>query len=574
LLGLVFKKGFAGLTLACALAVAPAAAQEQAAGPPENAGGPDGSPPAQAEGMAPDDAQPPPAEGETPPDPEPKSNQPESAPSPETDAPPADTDAPPPAATEPEDDASAERQRVGIRSIPGPAVIPPDESAPREPASRERSAPRKRPQPRARAERPAPAAVQFREAITTLRSDTAPVAAAASSSAAKRTQRAGETRSEPVSPGQPLPARVVPREVREIVEVVPGQIWAALAGLALLALALAASSWATAMRARRLSRQREALLQEVGLLQAALLPSVPEGAPISVAYRPANGATAGGDFYDAFELADDRLGVILGDVSGHGRDALARTTFVRYTLRAYLEAGLEPREVLKVGSEALAEHLDGGFATVTVAVHEPATGRFTYASAGHPPPVLAGCDEPFEPVTACSAPPLGIDESTGFRQSTFTLTTGARACLYTDGVTEARVDGRLLGLARLELALEALPQGADAERLLDAVADIADEIPDDMAVCLVTGAADVPAAGPRIEELVVDEHEVGDALERFLRACGVALGEVPGILREAGEAARREGSATVRVRSGDFRPGVDVVPGNLVRLAQHRRAVR
>ena len=70
----------------------------------------------------------------------------------------------------------------------------------------------------------------------------------------------------------------------------------------------------------------------------------------------------------------------------------------------------------------------------------------------------------------------------------------------------------------------------------------------------------------------MDEHEVGDSLERFLRACGVALGEVPGILREAGEAARREGSATVRVRSGDFRPGVDVVPGNLVRLCARSRA--
>jgi hypothetical protein len=52
------------------------------------------------------------------------------------------------------------------------------------------------------------------------------------------------------------------------------------------------------------------------------------------------------------------------------------------------------------------------------------------------------------------------------------------------------------------------------------------------------------------------------------------MGEVPGILREAGEAARREGSATVRVRSGDFRPGVDVVPGNLVRLSERRRSAR
>ena len=300
----------------------------------------------------------------------------------------------------------------------------------------------------------------------------------------------------------------------------------------------------------------------MGLLQAALLPAVPAEAPVSVAYRPADGATAGGDFYDAFTLADGRTGIILGDVSGHGRDALARTTFVRYTLRAYLEAGLEPREVLKVGAAALADHLDGGFATVMVALHDAASGRFTYASAGHPPPLVAGGAGRFEAVTACSAPPLGIDEPTGFRQTTFTLTAGSRACLHTDGVVEARVNGRLLGVGRLEHAARVHCRAdADAEQLLDAVGEMADEIPDDMAVCLITAALDAPVAGPRIEELEVDEHEVGDSLERFLRACGVPLVEVPGILREAGEAARREGSATVRVRLGSFRPGVDVRAG-------------
>ena len=335
-----------------------------------------------------------------------------------------------------------------------------------------------------------------------------------------------------------------------------------LALVLVLGCALAASSWVAAMRARRLSRQREELLQEVGLLQTALLPSVPSDAPVSVAYRPANGARAGGDFYDAFELPGERTGVILGDVSGHGRDALARTTFVRYTLRAYLEAGLEPREVLKVGSNALAEHLDGGFATVAVAVYERASGRFTYASAGHPPPIVVGAAEPFEPVTACSAPPLGIGEATGFRQSTFTLTAARVRASTRTACTGARVEWP----SPRRRAARARPRGARRltrvpTQLLDAVADMADEVLDDMAVCLVTAPAGVPAAGPRIEELEVDEHEVGDALERFLRACGVALGDVPGILREAGEAARREGSATVRVRSGDFRPGVDVVPG-------------
>ena len=391
--------------------------------------------------------------------------------------------------------------------------------------------------------------------------------------ASRPTEAPASTEPAEAKPEQPLPVRIVPRPLRRIVEVVPGEIWAALGALGLLALALAISSWLTARRARLLRRQREALLEEVGLLQAALLPAVPEHLPASVAYRPTEGPAAGGDFYEAFALSDGRTGIILGDVSGHGREALSRTTLIRYTLRAYLEAGLEPREVVKVGADALNGHFGNGFATVCVAIHDPGSGRFTYASAGHAPPIVVG-PAAHEPVTVCSAPPIGIDEPTGFRQSTFTLTEGSTACLYTDGVTEAREGGRMLGRARIEQAMIALPQGADATQLLDRIAEIADEIIDDMAVCVVDAPAGAPADGPRIEELEVNEHEVGDSLEQFLRACGVALAEVPGILREAGEAARREGTATVRVRLNDFRPGVDVVPGNLVRLDERRRTAR
>lgn len=321
-------------------------------------------------------------------------------------------------------------------------------------------------------------------------------------------------------------------------------------------------------------RHRDALLQEIGFLQGALLPSVPPELPVSAAHRQVEGKSAAGDFYDAFRLADDRVGLILGDVSSHGGDALARATFVRYTLRAYLEAGLEPRQVLKVGSEALAGRLDGGSATVTVGVHDRTSGRFTYASAGHPPPVVVGGGEPFTPVVACAAPPLGIGGPTGFRQSTFTLTAGARACLYTDGLTETRVNGRLLGVAGLEDLLGALPPDAQADMLLDAVDAMVDEITDDMAVCLVSAAPGAPARGPRVEELEVGEYEVGDSLESFLRACGVSLAEVPGVLREAGEVARREGSVTVRVRANGFQPGVDVLAGSMVRLPERRHAAR
>jgi hypothetical protein len=592
LLGLVFSRGLAALALTLVLAL-PALAKEGDAGqgpPPHAQGPPEGAGPPQAAENAPGS---PGSEQATPPGPpetpasveqdaspgaagsaKPKKPHPHAAAASES---PGSGSGPQPESAPPRGGGRVERRSAG----PSEAPLEPPTPADRRPSGRDNTAAGRLEidDVQSPAANPVPAAVTFREAVTRTDARPAPApgkAAAAASSATPESAPSpeGRTRSEPIAPARPLPARVFPRQVRQIVEVVPRELWAAMGALALLALALGASSWITAIRARRLSRQRQALLQEVGLLQAALLPSVPEHLPVSVAYRPANGAAAGGDFYEVFALADGRTALILGGVAGHGRDALARTTFIRYTLRAYLEAGLEPREVVKVGSEAVADHLAAGFATLTVAVHEPDTGRFTYACAGQAPPLVAGSGQPLEPITACSAPPVGVGEPTGFRQTSFTLTDGAVACLYTGGVTEARVGGRLLGVARLEQELDGLPADAGADELLDAIAEKADEITGDMAVCLLRAPAGAPTAGARVEELEVDEREVGDSLEHFLRACGVPLAEVPGILREAGEAARREGSATVRVRLNDFRPGVDVVPGNLVRLEERRRAVR
>ncbi len=126
--------------------------------------------------------------------------------------------------------------------------------------------------------------------------------------------------------------------------------------LALVALAFALRSRLATRRSRHLEGQRHALARDLEAMQRALVPVVPRqlgGLAISVAYRPAEGPAAGGDFYDVFALGRDRVAVILGDAAGHGRKALARAAQVRYSIRAYVAAGLEPREALRVAGEVL-----------------------------------------------------------------------------------------------------------------------------------------------------------------------------------------------------------------------------
>jgi Stage II sporulation protein E (SpoIIE) len=367
----------------------------------------------------------------------------------------------------------------------------------------------------------------------------------------------------------------VTRTVRDIVEVVPDSLKVALAALAALSVLLGAGSLFSALRARRLDRQRRELLKEVGLLQSALLPPVPARfgtLRTSVAYRPADGPGAGGDFYDAVELGEGRTAFILGDVSGHGRDALERTAFIRFTLRAYLGAGLEPRGALKVAGRVIEEHLGGDFATVLIAVHDPGTGSLTYASAGHPAPIVVG-PSAHEPVLAVSSPPIGVGVGTGLRQTSVPLVAGSVACLYTDGLTEARTEGGILGRGRLQDLLSELGRDATAEQLLDRVADDARLVSDDMAACLLTPTAGVTAGGFRTEELELSAEDLDGALgQQFLAACGVSGPDAQAALEEARQQAERCGGAVLHVVFGNRRT-VEALPRNVESLeAASRRA--
>jgi Stage II sporulation protein E (SpoIIE) len=305
-----------------------------------------------------------------------------------------------------------------------------------------------------------------------------------------------------------------------------------------------------AMRARRLERQRVTLIRDLGAMQAALVPKVPPqlgGLAVSVAYRPAEGPAAGGDFYDLFTTESGHVAIMLGDVAGHGHEAVTHAALTRYTLRAYLQAGLDPRAALALAGQVLVDPTRERYATVAAALFDPQTSELTYALAGHPAPILLGFPTR-EPLTICSSPPIGWGLPTGRRQSTVTLPAGAEACFFSDGLIEARSHGQLLGRDRLSEILAGLGSGAAASELLQQVRAAAQGAPDDMVACVIAPQSSVASGRIQVEELEADASMLGRAaVRRFLEQCQLPTEEVTRTIELARAIAAASGTALLRV---------------------------
>jgi serine phosphatase RsbU (regulator of sigma subunit) len=342
----------------------------------------------------------------------------------------------------------------------------------------------------------------------------------------------------------------VARTIDKVVEVVPTPIWLALGVLLILAAILGARAFVERRRARELERDRQRLLRDVGALERALLPAVPEtlGAlAASVAHRASDGPAAGGDFYDAFELPNGRVAVLVGDVSGHGPEALERTNSLRASLHGCLEAGLSPRAALESVGRSAGIESSGRFATVVVAIHDPADGTLTYATAGHPPPIIAGRGA-HEPVTTASSPPIGVGLRTGLRETMVPLPADTVVCLFTDGLLEARISGELIGREELTRFVDELGPEQYADSLLAQVIAVADEAPDDMAVCVLRPVAGAEIIAPRIETLELDAEDIAlGVAAHFLEACEVPDYQFATALEALSAAAAAAGGAVLEV---------------------------
>jgi len=198
-------------------------------------------------------------------------------------------------------------------------------------------------------------------------------------------------------------------------------------------------------------RAAAAALQH-SLLPAELAPM--PGLTFAARYIPGAASGVGGDWYDVFGLPGDRVGIVMGDVVGHGLAAAVVMGRLRSALRAYALIIDDPHEVLSK-LHRKATHFEGGaMATVCYAVVSPDREQVTFALAGHPPPVLAEPDGRICVIQGPTGSPIGFPRhSSGATNTTVPLRPGAVLCFYTDGLVEQRDSTIDVGMARLTDAI-------------------------------------------------------------------------------------------------------------------------
>jgi serine phosphatase RsbU (regulator of sigma subunit)/anti-sigma regulatory factor (Ser/Thr protein kinase) len=309
------------------------------------------------------------------------------------------------------------------------------------------------------------------------------------------------------------------------------------------------------MRERRVARS----------FQTALLPtSFPKfaGRSFHASYAPASDeAEVGGDWYDAFDLPDGRLAMSIGDVAGHGLEAAVIMGEVRQTFRVAAMENRDPGAVLDMANRLLLLRPEPIMVTAIFGTYDGHT--LTYASAGHPPPII-GTVEGGVNALPIDGIPLGVEAGQGRRSWTVTIPPGSMLVMYTDGLIEFGRDAlegeqRLLDAVRSEMAE---PSEDPARSIRQRVLANKETIDDVALLTFTVDRAPMPELDLRYTAAPVSARLVRQAVSRFAADTGltqeqqfalnVAIGEaVNNIIEHA--YLRAPGMFSVRVRREDHK---------------------
>ncbi|MDA1054166.1 MAG: fused response regulator/phosphatase [Planctomycetota bacterium] len=249
-------------------------------------------------------------------------------------------------------------------------------------------------------------------------------------------------------------------------------------------------------REKELSQKLREEVESVRKLQQSVLPQnlmAPSGYRICARYEPAQirvvggqpVTMAGGDYYDVFTLADDRVVLLVGDATGHGMRSclsiMTMHTLVRMMRRQeYTDTAHFVEEINRGLCEQSIVTRKGGFITLLYGILNPETRTLQWSAAGHQPPLLQNLSTgTIEPLAGQDAGglPLAVDEDAEYESYTTELPDNCRLLLYTDGLDEAFPEGNdenhfgMEGIVRTLSESARLPLEETLERLFDASAD-------------------------------------------------------------------------------------------------------
>ncbi len=223
--------------------------------------------------------------------------------------------------------------------------------------------------------------------------------------------------------------------------------------------------------------ERERLERELQLAREIQQTFMPEHLPdlpgweLAVTWRAAR--QVAGDFYDVFELPEQRLGLVIADVADKGMPAALFMALTRTLMRAAAAEERSPADALKRVNRLLvpdAQH--GMFVTGLYAILSLGSGRLVYANAGHHPPLILRSDDRRLEQLHRGETALGVLEGVEFQEHASILASGDCMFLYTDGVTEALApDGDFYGEGRLREVIWPSCDSRSAQETLDRIVD-------------------------------------------------------------------------------------------------------
>lgn len=198
-------------------------------------------------------------------------------------------------------------------------------------------------------------------------------------------------------------------------------------------------------------------------------PELTEMVDIYASMTPAK--DVGGDFYDFFQIDDERIGLVIADVSGKGVPASLFMAVSRTLLRATALRGVSSAECLTYANKLLCkESLDSMFVTVFYGIYHYKTGMMDYTNAGHNPPYLLRGGRTVECLPVASNFVVGVFDDIEFESNTLTFGIGDTLLLYTDGVTEAFNDKReQFSESNLQDILASMHESSSAKEVVTSV---------------------------------------------------------------------------------------------------------